>query len=88
MSLAVIKTGGKQYKVRVGDMLKVEKLTGKEAEVLEFADLLDGKKVKAKIVSEGKGDKVRIYKFKNKTGYHRTTGHRQTFTQIKIESIS
>lgn len=87
MSLAVIKTGGKQYKVKVDDIIKVEKLDNKPSEILEFVDLLDHKKVKAKVLEQGKNKKIRIFKFKNKTGYHKTQGHRQLSTTIKIESI-
>lgn len=84
MSIAVIKTGGKQYKVRVGDSLKVEKLSQKS---LEFVDLLGGKKVIAKVESEGKLPKVRILKFKAKKRYKRVRGHRQHYSLIKIEKI-
>ena len=73
---AIIATGGKQYKVSEGDVIKVEKL---DAEV--------GAKVEASVVSEGKGKKVIVYKYKRKTGYHKKNGHRQLFTQVKIDSI-
>ena len=69
---AIIATGGKQYKVSEGDVIKVEKL---DAEV------------EASVVSEGKGKKVIVYKYKRKTGYHKKNGHRQLFTQVKIDSI-
>lgn len=88
MSIAVIKTGGKQYKVKVDDIIKVEKLDNKPTEIVEFVDILNNKKVKAKILEQGKNKKIRVFKFKNKTGYHRTQGHRQLSTTIKIESIS
>ena len=65
---AIIATGGKQYKVSEGDVIKVEK-------------------VEASVVSEGKGKKVIVYKYKRKTGYHKKNGHRQLFTQVKIDSI-
>ncbi len=84
MSIAIIKTGGKQYKVRVGDIIKVEKIAGGK---LEFDDIYGGKKVVAKLVSEGKAAKVRILKFKAKKRYKRIRGHRQQYSQIKIESI-
>jgi len=84
MSIAIIKTGGKQYKVRVGDSLKVEKLSENN---LEFVDLLNGKKVLAKVQGEGKSSKVRILKFKAKKRYKRVRGHRQRYSLIKIEKI-
>ena len=84
MDFAIIKTGGKQYKVRVGDSLKVEKLSEKR---LEFVDLLNGKKVLAKVEDEGKSPKVRILKFKDKKRYKRVRGHRQRYSLIKIEKI-
>ncbi|MBM2821070.1 MAG: ribosomal protein large subunit ribosomal protein [Candidatus Berkelbacteria bacterium] len=85
-TIAVIKTGGKQYKVRVGDTLKVEKLIN-DKKNLEFADILNNKKVIAEIISEGKLDKVRILKFHRRKRYRRNIGHRQEFSQIKIKSI-
>ena len=87
MNIAVIKTGGKQYKVKEGDEILVEKLAGK-TKTLEFIDLLNGKKVKASKKEEKKGPKVRIFKYKSKTGYKRTKGHRQNNSLIKIDKIS
>ena len=84
MDFAIIKTGGKQYKVREGDILKVEKVSDKK---LLFKDLLSNKKVTATVISEGKSSKVRILKFKAKKRYKRVRGHRQSYSQIKIESI-
>lgn len=84
--IAIIKTGGKQYKVSTGDTIKVEKLTGDKK--LDFVDLLNGKKVTAEIVGEGKSKKVVVYKFKSKKRYQRTIGHRQNFSEIKILSIA
>ncbi|KKQ18119.1 MAG: 50S ribosomal protein L21 [Berkelbacteria bacterium GW2011_GWB1_38_5] len=81
---AVIKTGGKQYKVKAGDILKVEKLS---KENLEFKDILFGKTVTASLVTEGRLPKVRVLKFHPKKRYKRVLGHRQNFTQIKIEKI-
>ena len=72
---AIIATGGKQYKVSEGDVIKVGTPT------------VDGAKVEASVVSEGKGKKVIVYKYKRKTGYHKKNGHRQLFTQVKIDSI-
>lgn len=85
MESAVIKTGGKQYKVKAGDKLKVEKLSEKEK--VEFEDLLSERKVSAKIIGEGKLSKVRILKFKAKKHYKRDKGHRQPFTEIEILKI-
>jgi large subunit ribosomal protein L21 len=98
---AVIKTGGKQHKVQAGDVIEVEKLVGPE-ETLTFTPLLvvddEGAthagsaaakaKVTAKAVGEKKGDKVRVVKYRPKTGYARKTGHRQQYTLVEIESVS
>lgn len=83
---AIIKTGGKQYKVAEGDIIKVEKLPVSK-DKLRFEDIFGGKKVTASIVGEGKADKIRVVKFHAKKRYKRTTGHRQPYSQIKIESI-
>lgn len=88
MDIAVIKTGGKQYKVQAGDVIKVEKIDQPTGDKLEFVDLIAGKKVSTIIMDQGKGKKVRIFKYKNKTGYRRTNGHRQLFTSLKVEAIS
>ena len=105
-NIAVIMTGGKQYLVKAGDMLRVEKLEAKEGDTLSFDALLvadadtegadakvgmptvGGAKVTAKVVGAGRADKVTIIKFHPKTRYKRKAGHRQMFTEIKIESIS
>ena len=86
MESAVIKTGGKQYKVKAGDKLKVEKLSEKEK--VEFEDLLSKRKVSAKVIGEGKLPKVRILKFKAKKHYKRDKGHRQPYTEIEILKVS
>ena len=78
---AIIATGGKQYKVSEGDVIKVEKLDAEVGAKVTFD------KVEASVVSEGKGKKVIVYKYKRKTGYHKKNGHRQLFTQVKIDSI-
>lgn len=88
MSIAVIKSGGKQYKVSVDDTIKIEKLDLEKSKKIEFVDLLAGKKVTATVLDQGKSKKVRVFKYKNKTGYHRTYGHRQPYTMIQINSIS
>lgn len=87
MQIAVIKTGGKQYKVQEGDELNIE-LIDNEKKTIEFEDILGGKKVNAEIVEkELKGQKINILKFKNKTRYIKRKGHRQRYTKIKIVAI-
>ncbi len=98
---AIIATGGKQYKVTEGDVLKVEKLGAAAGETVTFDQVIaisdEGLKVgadvanatvTATVVGETKGKKVIVYKYKRKTGYHKKTGHRQTYTQVKIEKIN
>lgn len=100
---AIIETGGKQYKVSEGDVIRVEKLAveaGSEYsfdKVLVFAkdDVLnvgapyvDGAKVAASVIGDGKEKKVVIYKYKSKKGFHKKKGHRQPFTQLKINAIT
>lgn len=98
---AIVKTGGKQYKVAIGDVLKVEKIESEPgASVsLPVALVVDGAKVTtdagelAKVSVTGeilehiKGPKIRIHKFKNKTGYHKRQGHRQPLTVLKVTGI-
>ena len=98
---AVIKTGGKQQKVSAGDVIEVEKLVGAE-ETITFTPLLvvddDGKThavpaaskatVTAKPLGEKKGDKVKIFKYRPKTGYARRAGHRQQLTLLEIQDVS
>jgi large subunit ribosomal protein L21 len=99
---AIVKTGGKQYKVAEGDVIEVEKLIGKAGDevALPAVLLVDGSDlvtdaaklanvaVTAEVVAHTKGPKIRIHKFKNKTGYHKRQGHRQPLTQVKVTSIS
>ncbi|MCH9799744.1 MAG: 50S ribosomal protein L21 [Betaproteobacteria bacterium] len=100
---AVIKTGGKQYKVAAGDYLKVEKLDGDVGskvvidKILMVADgenvtigspLVAGAKVNATVLSHGKGDKVMIFKFHRRKHYRKTQGHRQSYTEIQIDDIN
>ena len=99
---AVIKTGGKQYKVSVGEKLKVEQIPAEldsqiELEVLMIADggnikvgspVLAGAKVVAKIIAHGRGEKIRIFKMRRRKHYQKRQGHRQNFTQIEIVSIA
>jgi large subunit ribosomal protein L21 len=99
---AVIKTGGKQYKVQEGETLKVEKIDGSEGSEVAFTDVLmysDGQQVtlgepviesavvKGHIIDQGKGKKVIVFKFKRRKGYRRFKGHRQHYTAVKIDSI-
>ena len=99
---AIIATGGKQYTVSEGDIITIEKL-GVEAgskvtfdQVLAISDngmkvgnpTVDGATVEASVVREGRAKKVIVYKYKRKTGYHKKNGHRQSFTQVKIEKIN
>jgi large subunit ribosomal protein L21 len=103
MMYAVIKTGGKQYRVAAGDKFKVEKLeadVGAEItfdQVLMVADgdnikvgapMLSGAAVRATVVSHGRGDKVRIFKMKRRKHYRKSQGHRQHFTEVQISGIS
>jgi large subunit ribosomal protein L21 len=99
---AIVKTGGKQYRVAVGDVVTVEKLAAAPGEevLLPAVLLVDGEKVThdadqlaavavtAEVVAEVKGPKISIHKFKNKTGYHKRMGHRQRLTQLKVTGIS
>jgi large subunit ribosomal protein L21 len=99
---AIVKTGGKQYKVAEGDVISVEKLDavpGAEValaaillvdgeSVTHDADALAKASVTAEVVAQTKGPKIRIHKFKNKTGYHKRMGHRQKLTQLRVTGIS
>ena len=89
---AIIATGGKQYKVSEGDVIKVEKLGNAVGETVTFDQVLlvtvAGATVTASVVAEGKDRKVIVYKYKRKTGYHKKNGHRQLFTKVKIEKIN
>ncbi|MBF0228173.1 MAG: 50S ribosomal protein L21 [Desulfamplus sp.] len=99
---AVIKTGGKQYKVEEGQIFKFEKLEGEIGSEIKFNDVLlysDGEKmtlgspiienavVSANIIEQGKGKKVIVFKYKRRKSYKRMKGHRQLYTAVKINSI-
>ncbi|WP_026212318.1 50S ribosomal protein L21 [Longispora albida] len=98
---AIVKTGGKQYKVAEGDVIEVEKLLGEPGDtvtlpavllvdgesVVTDAAKLSGVAVTAELVAHTKGPKIRIHKFKNKSGYHKRQGHRQPLTQVKVTGI-
>ena len=99
---AIVKTGGKQYKVAVGDLVEVEKVDGAPgveialpalllvdgAELTTDADALATASVTGEVVEHTKGPKIRIHKFKNKTGYHKRQGHRQKLTVLKVTGIT
>ena len=100
---AVIKTGGKQYRVAKGDKLKVEKLPVEAGSSVDIDDVLmigdgdnvtigaprvDGGKVTATVVSHGRHDKIEIVKFKRRKHHQKRTGHRQDYTEIEITNIS
>ena len=84
---AIIRTGGKQYRVKEGDNLKVEKLDYEEGDSISFDEVLESAEVKAEVLEHGKNKKVEVFKFKPKKRYKKKTGHRQPFTRIKIDEI-
>ena len=99
---AIIATGGKQYKVAEGDIIRVEKLGVEAGQTVTFDQVLvvnngevkvgnptvSGATVTATVEKEGKAKKIIVYKYKRKSGYHKKNGHRQQFTQVKIEKIN
>lgn len=85
--IAVIKTGGRQHKVITGQRVVIGKIPQKKDEGLVFQDLLSGQSVKAKVLEHFKAKKIRVFKFRRKTRYTRTRGHRQDQTRISIEEI-
>ena len=100
---AVIKTGGKQYRVTQGDRLRVEKLAGNVGDTVTLgevllvgqgdgvkvgAPLVSGAKVEAKIVAQDRGKKIIIFKFRRRKNYRRKSGHRQPFTALEITGIT
>lgn len=87
MSVAVINLGGKQFTVEPGKIIDVPHLDQKPESILALTDLLAGKTVEAKVLSHGKGDKLRVVKFKNKTRYTRTIGHRDHLTRVEITAV-
>ena len=98
---AVIVSGGKQYKVSEGDVIRVEKLEVEEGAKITFDQVLllqDGSlkigtptvahaQVSGTVLQNGKGKKVIVYRYKRKSGYHKKNGHRQLFTEVKIDKI-
>ena len=98
---AIIATGGKQYKVSEGDVIKVEKLDAEAGNVVTFDQVIAVKgdelkvgeavanaTVTATVMDHGKGKKIIVYKYKRKTGYHKKNGHRQAYTEVKIDKIN
>ena len=99
---AVFSTGGKQYRATTGDIIKVEKLEAEKGATVELDQVLmvgegedvkigtpflEGGKVTATVVDHGRGDKIKVIKFKRRKNYRRQSGHRQYFTQIEITGI-
>lgn len=98
---AIIATGGKQYKVSEGDVIRVERLNAGIGESFTFDQVLavndgemkignptvEGAVVEASVVAEGKDKKIIVYRYKRKSGYHKKNGHRQYFTEVKINNI-
>ena len=98
---AIIATGGKQYKVAEGDVIRVEKLGAEAGDTVTFDQVIavsdkelkvaaDVEKatVTGTVMDQGKARKVIVYKYKRKTGYHKKNGHRQAYTQVKIDKIN
>ena len=98
---AIIAAGGKQYRVSQGDVIYIDKVDQEADSAISFDVLLiggddgikvgnpvlDGAKVEGKVVSQVKGEKIRIYKYKSKKNYHRRAGHRQSYTKVEITAI-
>jgi large subunit ribosomal protein L21 len=98
---AIVRSGGRQHKVAVGDVVEIDKVEAKAGDSVALTPLLlvDGEKVTtdlkklgkasvtAEVIAQTKGPKIRIVKFKNKTGYTKRQGHRQRYTQVKVTGI-
>jgi large subunit ribosomal protein L21 len=102
MSYAIIRTGGKQYRVSAGDLVKVEKLEAEVGQEVALGDVLGvgegaelnldgaalgGQSVQAKVVRHGRGRKIMIWKFKRRKGFNKKQGHRQDYTEVRILTI-
>ena len=100
---AVVRTGGKQYRLGIGDSVKVEKLPNEVGNIVELSQILmisdggevklgtplvAGASVKAEIVGHGRDKKIKVFKMKRRKKYRRTQGHRQAFTQLKVTEIN
>ena len=103
MMYAVIKTGGKEYRVASGDKVRVETVTAEVGSEISFSDvllvadgdsvkigrpLLEGAAVKATVLAHGRGDKVQIFKMRRRKHYQKHQGHRQNYTEVRIDSIA
>ena len=99
---AIVKTGGKQYRVAAGDVVRVEKLEGEvgakitlsqvllvsgEAGTTVGAPLVPGAEVSGTVVEQERGDKIRVFKYKKRKHYRRTRGHRQSYTALRIDAV-
>jgi len=96
---AVIRTGGKQYRVAPGDVVKIESVVSDENQTIEFSDVLavsgepgtvavpSTAKVIAEVLGEGRGDKILVFHLKRKKQYKKLQGHRQNFTEVRIKAI-
>ena len=96
---AVIRTGGKQYRVAPGDVVKIESVVSDENQTIEFSDVLSVSgepgtvakpstaKVIAEVLGEGRGDKILVFHLKRKKQYKKLQGHRQNFTEVRIKAI-
>lgn len=100
---AIVQTGGKQYKVSPGDVIRVEKLNVEEGKTAELSSVLavtkddgqvvvgtpfiEGAKVMVTVLQHGKADKILVFKYKSKANYRRRHGHRQPYTRVKVEEI-
>jgi len=102
LTYAIVETGGKQYRVQPGDVLRIEKLKANEGDSIVLDKVLavsqdgkltvgnpyvEGAKVTATVKAQGKAPKIIVFKYHNKTNYRRKTGHRQPFTAVTIEKI-
>ncbi|HEY6724187.1 MAG TPA: 50S ribosomal protein L21 [Polyangiaceae bacterium] len=101
MANAVIRTGGKQYQVKEGDFVRIEKLAGEPGSKITFDEvlmvggdqpkfgspLISGAKVEAEIVSQDRGDKLIVFKFRRRKRFRKKAGHRQYYTQVKITGV-
>ena len=101
---AIVNTGGKQYRMQPGDTVRVEYLPGDQGDLIELDDVrllsdddgdvtvgaptVEGAKVTAEVVQQGRGKKVIVFKYKAKTRYRRKNGHRQNFTELRVTDIS
>jgi large subunit ribosomal protein L21 len=103
MDYAIIQTGGKQYRVKQGDTIRVESIPGDEGDAIEFDEVLmlsqdgnvsvgaptvEGARVTTEVVGKGRGKKIIVFKYKAKTRYRRKNGHRQNYTDLRVIGIS